>query len=120
MSNQSTTTDVRTFFEDLYGGAFMEKVGMALSAVSAGVVEHGRKGKVSITFDISRIADSQQVHISHTISMLAPTLRGEKSEKDTTQTPMHVNRGGRLSLFPENQGQLFNKDGSTNTTRNEV
>ncbi|OKV59276.1 hypothetical protein AWP61_23455 [Escherichia coli] len=29
------------------------------------------------------------------------------SEEDTTETPMYVNRGGRLTILQEDQGQLL-------------
>lgn len=109
-ASPSSGTDVQTFFEDLYAGVFMQKVGMALSQVALGVVEYNRKGKVCIEFDMARIGESQQVMINHTVSMKTPTMRGSRSEDDTTNTPMHVNRGGRLALLPENQGSLFGKE----------
>ncbi|EKD4512065.1 hypothetical protein ORP98_004476, partial [Escherichia coli] len=31
--------------------------------------------------------------------------RGKISEEDTTETPMYVNRGGRLTILQEDQGQ---------------
>jgi len=103
---RGTETDVQQFLADLYGGAFEKKVGHALSVVAAGVVEHSRKGKVVITFDVARIGESQTVNIGHTVAMDAPTMRGNRTEKDKTETPMHVNRGGRLTLFPENQSRM--------------
>ncbi|MDU9439834.1 hypothetical protein F8C00_04065 [Escherichia coli] len=33
--------------------------------------------------------------------------RGKISEEDTTETPMYVNRGGRLTILQEDQGQLL-------------
>ncbi|MDZ6656041.1 protein YfdP, partial [Escherichia coli] len=32
---------------------------------------------------------------------------GKISEEDTTETPMYVNRGGRLTILQEDQGQLL-------------
>lgn len=32
---------------------------------------------------------------------------GKVSEEDTTTTPMHVGRGGKLSFYPENQMDLL-------------
>lgn len=110
---RGSATDVPQFMHDLYGGAFEQKLGVALSAVAAGAVEHGRKGKVVVTFELSRIGESQTVNITHTVAMDAPTMRGNRTEKDKTETPMHVNRGGRLSLFPENQGQLFSSSATS-------
>lgn len=36
-----------------------------------------------------------------------PGNRGKISEEDTTETPMYVNRGGRLTILQEEQGQLL-------------
>lgn len=33
-----------------------------------------------------------------------PTAKGKRSEENTTKTPLYVGRGGKLTLFPENQG----------------
>ena len=38
-------------------------------------------------------------------------MRGSKSEEDTTNTPMFVNKGGELTLFQKDQVQLFDKQG---------
>lgn len=111
MPPESSTTDVNEVFGDFDGGVFMEKIGRALSDVAMGCVGHGKKGKVPLSFDVSRIGDSQQVKIDHGISFKVPTKTGSKSEDTTTSTPMYVNKGGKLSLFPEHQGQMFDKKG---------
>jgi hypothetical protein len=36
-----------------------------------------------------------------------PTPRGKASEEDTTETPMWVNKGGKLTILQEDQGNLF-------------
>lgn len=104
-------TNVGQFIEDLDAGAFEQKIGKALSDVAAGVIEHGRGGKVAITFTVKQLGNSNQVMIDHLIGYLKPTKNGESSEKNLTKTPMHVNLDGELSLFPKNQHQLFNKKG---------
>ncbi len=40
----------------------------------------------------------------HKLSYVRPTNRGKISEEDTTETPMYVNRGGRLTILQEDQG----------------
>lgn len=96
-------TDPSQFVTDLDAGVFAEKLGTALSDVAAGVIDHGKPGRVSITFELKRIGDSYQVAIDHKLSYMKPTKRGKVMEENTTQTPMHVGRGGRLTLFPEDQ-----------------
>lgn len=114
-------TDVNQFFEDLDGGVFIQKLARALSEVAGGVVDNNAKGKLTIKLDLKRIGQSYQVNIGHTLDYTVPTPRGEISEKDTTETPMHVNTGGRLSIFPENQHQMFTRTGEpeTNQSQNE-
>ena len=45
--------------------------------------------------------------IKHKLSYVRPTNRGKISEEDTTETPMYVNRGGRLTILQEDRGQLL-------------
>lgn len=105
-------TDVTQLLEDLHGGVFKEQIARALSQVGAAVVDHGRAGKVTITFDLKRIAKSSQVQCSHKLNYVEPTSLGEINEKSAAETPLYVNSGGELSLFPLNQGQMFDRDGS--------
>lgn len=106
-------TNVTAFFEDLYGGVFAEKLAAVLSEVATGVTTQDRKGgKVTIDLSFSKIGNGAQVNIAHKLSYSVPTMRGKKSEEDTTETPMYVGSGGALTLFPENQGQMFDKSGA--------
>lgn len=109
-------TDVSTFLEDLDGGVFIQKLARALSEVAGGVVDNNDKGSIDIKLNLKRIGQSYQVNIGHTLKYTVPTLRGKISEEDTTETPMHVNTGGRLSIFPENQNQLFTRTGEPETS----
>lgn len=111
MSNHSTATDVKTFLGDLNGGVLAEAVGHILSSVALGVVEHHKDGEVTIKLGLKQIGESNQVKITHKLSFVKPTKRGKATEESTSETPMHVNAGGKLTLFPENQGQLFGKNG---------
>ncbi|MBK4999502.1 MULTISPECIES: hypothetical protein [Pseudomonas] len=106
----STPTNTAEFLEELNGGAFASQVGHALSEVAAGVVDHGKAGKVTITLDFSRVGESSQVKIKHKLEYKAPTKRGTRSENTSLDTPMHVGSGGKLSLFPEKHDQLFTRD----------
>ncbi|SQD06173.1 CPS-53 (KpLE1) prophage protein [Escherichia coli] len=64
------------------------------------------KGKVSLNLEIEPF-DENRVKIKHKLSYVRPTNRGKISEEDTTETPMYVNRGGRLTILQEDQGQLL-------------
>jgi len=61
----STPTDTAEFLEELNGGAFASQIGHALSEVAAGVVDHGKAGKLVITLDLSQIGEGQMVKIKH-------------------------------------------------------
>lgn len=91
---------------ELDGGVFEQKVARALQDVATGVVAHGDKGKsgkVIVTFDMKRIGETNQVDVQHKVEYLQPTRRGKRSEQDATSTPMHVGRGGKLTLMPDTQ-----------------
>ena len=104
-------TDVGQLFDDLDAGAFQQKIGAVLTDVAAGVIEHHRAGKVQITFTLKQLGTSNQIMIEHDLSYSAPTKNGERAEKNKTETPVHVNVEGDLTLFPKNQSQLFTTDG---------
>ncbi|MGB0662818.1 MAG: hypothetical protein ACPGMR_03410 [Pontibacterium sp.] len=106
MSTESTITNIEDLFPDLDGGVFAQKIGRSLSDVALGVVLSGKPGKVTLTFDIKRIGESSQVEMAHKIAFVKPTEKGKSSEEDTTHTPLHVNRGGKLTLFPQEQTQF--------------
>ncbi len=105
------STNIQAFFADLDAGIFEEKLSKILSEVAGAVVDHDKTGKVTIQLELKRIGNSYQIAIDHKLTYVKPTSKGKISEENTTQTPMHVGSGGALSLFPENQAQLFNKHG---------
>lgn len=111
-------TDVKQFFEDLDGGVFQEKLARVLTDVSHAVIDHDGTGKVQITLDMKRIANSHQVTVKHRVDYARPTKRGKVTEQETTETPMYVGRKG-LTFFPENQTQMFDKQGRTTTSEKE-
>lgn len=112
-------TDVQTMLEDLDAGVFLEKLAHAFSAVAGNVVDTGKAGEVTLKFSISQIGSGYQVNIKHRLTYTMPTKRGKSAEEDTTETLMHVGSKGKLSLFPENQTQLFTKQGQPNTSNKE-
>lgn len=105
----SKSTDITTLFNDLDAGIFVERLSAALRDTALGVVTTGKKGKVTITLDLERIGDSSQVTCSHAIKSIKPTPKGRATEEATTKTPLHVGRGGALSLFPESQTDMFKR-----------
>lgn len=104
-------TDVSEFVTDLDGGALAARLGAIISEVAGSVVDHDKKGSITLSLSFARIGNSYQVAVEHKLSYSRPTAKGKASEEHTTSTPMHVNTGGRLTLFPENQSQMFTKTG---------
>lgn len=106
------TTDLLDILPDLFAGVFLGQIETALSDAALAVVswgDKGKKGKVTIDFDLSRIGETNQVAVKHSVSYSYPTKRGKKSETTTTETPMHVGARGRMTLLPQaEQGGLFN------------
>ncbi len=113
MSNDRMT-NVPDFLGELDAGVFINKIAGALNTAALGVLNNGNKGKVVLTFDIDRMGNSieeKRVMIKHKLQYITPTPRGKVSEEDTTETPMFVNRGGKLTILQEDQGNLFTLSG---------
>lgn len=101
------STNVEQFIADLDGGVFEEKLSRILSDVAGAVVDHGKKGQVTIQLDISQIGSGSQVAVAHTLKYKRPTSKGSISEDNMTITPMHVGTKGALTFFPDKQTKLF-------------
>ena len=109
MSNDRMTV-VPDFLGELDAGVFMNKIAAALNNTALGVLNNGNKGKVTLTFDFERMGNSveeKRVKIKHKLQYVTPTPRGKATEEDTTETPMWVNKGGKLTILQEDQGNLF-------------
>lgn len=104
-------TDTAEFINELNAGVFAQQIGHALSEVAAGVVDNGKAGNVTITFNLKQIAGGHQVAINHKLAFKVPTKRGNRSEDTALDTPMYVGEGGRLTLFPETPAadQMFDR-----------
>lgn len=106
MSENPTLYDT---LDELDAGIFTNKVAESLKKVALGVVNHGKKGSVSITLDLEQMGDSS-VQIKHTVKFSQPTKNGKASEENTTSTPMYVNNLGYLTVSPQTQDDLFAVD----------
>lgn len=111
------STNVQEFIDDLEAGTFSDRVSQALSNVALGVVSTGKKGKVVIQFDIGRIGESSQVTIDHSLTYTKPTAKGKVVEQTSSNTPMHVNKGGKITWSPEDQMQMFGRDGEPKSSQ---
>lgn len=112
------STNVEQLFADLDGGMFERKLSHILSEVAGAVVDHGKKGQITIKLDLSQIGTSHQVAIAHSLQYKRPTSRGSASEDETTTTPMHVGKKGALTFFPEKQTTLFDEEEKSGNVRN--
>ena len=113
MSNDRMTV-VPEFLGELDAGVFVNKIAAALNNTALGVLNNGNKGKVTLTFDFERMGNSveeKRVKIKHKLQYVTPTPRGKATEEDTTETPMWVNKGGKLTILQEDQGNLFTLGG---------
>ena len=106
----SKPTNSTQFISELSGGAFSAQLGAAISAVAQGVVATAKKGSVTIKLDISKIGDSSQVEIAHTLAFVEPTAKGKRAEDTTSKTPMHLNMGGDVTAFANHTSQLFEEN----------
>lgn len=109
MNNTQATTDVGEFITDLDAGMFDRKLSIALSAVAAAAVDHNKVGEVNVKFAFKKIDGTNQVFVSHQLKFVRPTADGKVCEEEVRTTPLHVGKGGRLSLAPENQLKMFAK-----------
>ncbi|MFT0212862.1 hypothetical protein VQ643_09625 [Pseudomonas sp. F1_0610] len=100
-------TNTTAFINNLNAGVFTEQVGRALSDVAAGVIDHGKKGTVSVTFDFTQIGETNQVKVTHKLKYTQPTKRGSKSEDTALDTPMYVSEQGVTIENPAPNGNLF-------------
>lgn len=109
------TTDISTFFTELEAGVFGQKLSAAISDCAIAAVDKGAPSKVVIEIDIKQVGRSDQVNVSHKMKYKRPTSRGEIAETTTGTTPMYVGELGAVTLFPENQGQMFDKHGTSSS-----
>ena len=96
----SHATDVLQFIADLDGGVFLQKIGIALSDTAAGSVDFDKAGEVTLKFKIKHIDNSAAVVVAHSITQKRPTSHGDRSETDTTSTPMYIGAGGKMTVYP--------------------
>jgi hypothetical protein len=107
IKNEPPRTNFQQIVEDMNAGVFVEQINRALSDVAANVATYGKKGEVVLKFRFKRIGNSNQVVIDHGIKSVIPLERGKITEEHESETPMHVAKGGKLSLYPHEQGDLL-------------
>lgn len=111
-------TDFANLLGDLNAGVFEQQINAAVSDVAANVVTHGKTGELVIKLKFKQIGESNQVAMTHSLKFLVPTMRGRIVEESASDTPLHVGRGGKLSLYPGEQTEMFPQGATTDAARN--
>jgi len=102
--------------QEFDAGIFINKVTEALKMAALGTIQHGKKGNVTLVFELNQIGDSDSVQVKHTLKYSKPTRNGKATEENTTTTPMYVNKDGFLTISPELQADLFAADKTNKIT----
>ena len=96
----------------LDAGVFEQKLDRAMRDVAHAVanpeIDGKKKGKVVIELTMQRQGEGHQVKVEHKIVSEAPTRRGKNIDHDMTETPLHVNPDGSLTVYPDNQLDMIN------------
>lgn len=109
--HQPIQTETYEFMGELDAGIFAEKIARGVMDTALAVMQHERPGEVILKFNFSK-ASIQQVNVGHKITTKAPTKNGFKQETNSTSSVLYVTEKGKMSIFPENQSDMFaNKKG---------
>jgi len=100
-------TDIANMIGELNGGQVEQMLNLALSDAALNTLTHDKVSTVTLQLKMTRIGDSNQVGVVSTVSYKVPTKRGSRSEDYATDTPMFVGAGGKLSVTPDNQIDIF-------------
>lgn len=117
MNHETPVKDREAFLQllgELNAGTFLDSVVASFKAAALATAVHGdkgKKGKLTLVFDMARIGETTQLQIGHKVELIAPTARGKRSELGSSSTPVYVGRTGSCSIMPPpDQGGLFNAD----------
>jgi hypothetical protein len=102
-------TDVAAFISELGGGVDEEIMSLMLSNIASAVDNTEKQGSINIKIDLKKTGDGGNVSVKMKSTYVKPTKKGRTVEERTSETPMYVGTGGRLSIFPETQSDMFGK-----------
>ncbi len=111
--NMPKITDFCDLMPELNGGVLNEMVSRAFAEAANGVTHCDRPkavAEVTVKFQFRQIGSSMQVEIDHTVSKTIPHYHGKHSDQHTTTTPLFVGTGGKLSINPIKQDDLFKNE----------
>jgi hypothetical protein len=97
-TDKRAVTDVESFVTDLEGGLAAQQLSVALSETAAAVVDHNKKGSVTLKLDFELIKGTRQVRVEHKVTFERPTSTGKAGETASGASVLHVSKGGRLTL----------------------
>lgn len=105
----TTPTNVENFIGEVNAGVLAKQIGHALSDVAESVLSHEDKGEITLKIKMAPSKNASQVELDYTLDYKAPKAKkGFRSERTPGNTLMYVGNGGKLSTFPESQGDFFN------------
>lgn len=102
-------TSIAELLGEMNGGTVEQMANIAISDAALNVMEFDKNGEITLKIKLQRIGESQQVNAVATLSYKIPTKRGSRSEDYAVDTPLYVGKGGRLTVLPENQIDIFTK-----------
>ena len=109
IQSTSAATDVPEFIAELDGGNFEHKLSIALSEVAAACCDNDKAGEVNVKFSFKKIPGTSQVHCTHALKFVRPTMDGKSGEEEKRVTPLHVGKFGKLTIAPEAQMSFIDK-----------
>jgi len=103
--------DFTLTMQELDAGIFASKLSAAIKEAALGTITHSKQGKVTLTFTMKRIGESNQLMLAHKMSYSQPTARGSRGEESETSTALYVAGNGAVSVMPDTQDSLdFNHE----------
>lgn len=105
------TLEIPTSFNEVFSeidvGTLERVASKWLCDTAINVMDQERKGKLTVTFEMEHIKNTQQLNIKATVKSMMPTMeKGERTESVVRGVAMYVGRNGKLSVIPESQLEL--------------
>lgn len=110
MGNDKEQFTAANLISELDAGVFEAKLTQALKQTALAIRKHDNnkvKGEVNVQFKMQRVGDGIQVLVDHKIASASPTMRGKRTEEDTTQTLMYTSNEGAITITPDSQIPMF-------------
>ncbi len=119
-SGKRPKTDITQLIPELNGGQVEQMLNIAISDAALNTLEFDKVSEVSLSIKMSRIGDGNQVGAVCVVKYKVPTKRGSRSEDYATETPLFVAPGGKLSITPDTQIDIFRNRSRAEDERSEA